>query len=303
MIIDINEDPWEEDDEEIAGELITADSIEFESKYDEDNLPPHIQQMLSGKFDVNKPPKELLNPILTHNFSPGQTRDSDLAGRGDIVVIGGGDGAGKTALMGAIMSSAFTSKLKYTFGFKLNLNPGNMMIHIDTEQGGRSYYNYNKRLAKTSGYEQGNLPNFLSYPLASLDFDQRVDAIEYLVLKHSKKLDVLVIDGALDLVVNMNDTDSCALLLQRMLDWKEIADCTIIIMMHMPKGMQDSEILIGTLGSFLSRKATTIMGVYHIAEAGMKKVKLIKDRIGDKLPTIEFYFDKKEKVPILNKIT
>lgn len=174
-----------------------------------------------------------------------------ICGKNRMLLVKGRDKSRKSILANCILMSNFTRNEKYTLGFKLCLEPDEVIIHFDTEMGKEDVENRKEQFNDICNLDPEN-DVYQVYDIEPYSYRQRRDIIEYVILEHIKsgtKLGAVVIDQAADLLkgYNVNDTDDISDAAERILYWKRIADCMVIVLMHTNRGGVETNGLYGKI--------------------------------------------------------
>lgn len=135
---------------------------------------------------------------------------------------------------------------------KFNAHSRNDVLYIDTEQSPSDVQRVTKRVKKIVGAEDG----LFMYGLRPLSPAQRIDAIEMLLQHHT--VDVLVIDGVRDLLMDINNAVESTEVITKLMKWSFDYDIHIATVLHQNKGNGDSR---GHIGTELNNKAETILRI------------------------------------------
>tara|TARA_B100000809_G_C15112830_1_gene521267 strand:- start:607 stop:1425 length:819 start_codon:yes stop_codon:yes gene_type:complete len=135
---------------------------------------------------------------------------------------------------------------------KFNANSKNNVLYIDTEQSPSDVQRITKRV-KTIALEESNL---FMYGLRPLAPKNRIEAIEILLKQH--KVDVLVIDGVRDLLMDINNAVESTEVITKLMQWSFDYDIHIATVLHQNKGDGQSR---GHIGTELNNKAETILRI------------------------------------------
>jgi hypothetical protein len=135
---------------------------------------------------------------------------------------------------------------------KFNANSRNNVLYIDTEQSPVDVQRITKRVKKIVGKEDG----LFMYGLRPLSPKQRITAIELLLMQH--KVDVLVIDGVRDLLMDINNAVESTEVMTLLMKWSYDYDIHIATVLHQNKGDGNSR---GHIGTELNNKAETILRI------------------------------------------
>lgn len=170
-----------------------------------------------------------------------------IAGLGMFGLVSGREKSRKTTLLTALVAAGVGSK--NVLGFDLNLH-GKKSCWIDTEQPEFFAWLTHKRLLNLAGYT-AEKNTHRTFGLRDATPAQRVACIDALI-ESEKNLGLVIIDGALDLVFNMNDIEETQRVAQKFMEWTKKSGALIMTVIHENRGEHSNT--IGHLGSFLSRK-------------------------------------------------
>jgi hypothetical protein len=135
---------------------------------------------------------------------------------------------------------------------KFNAHSKNDVLYIDTEQSPSDVQKITKRIKKIIGTEDG----LFMYGLRPLSPAQRIEAIELLLQHHT--VDVLVIDGVRDLLMDINNAVESTEVMTKLMKWSYDYDIHIATVLHQNKGNGESR---GHIGTELNNKAETILRI------------------------------------------
>ena len=135
---------------------------------------------------------------------------------------------------------------------KFNANSENKVLYIDTEQSPSDVQKITRRVKALSGAED----NLFMYGLRPLSPKDRIKAIALLL--HQHKIDVLVLDGVRDLVMDINNPVESTEVMTFLMRWSFDYDIHIATVLHQNKGDGSSR---GHIGTELNNKAETIIRI------------------------------------------
>lgn len=135
---------------------------------------------------------------------------------------------------------------------KFNANAKSNVLYIDTEQSPSDVQRVTKRVKSIVKSEDG----LYMYGLRPLSPKHRIDAIELLLKEH--EVDVLVIDGVRDLLMDINNAVESTEVMTLLMKWSFDYDIHIATVLHQNKGDGNSR---GHIGTELNNKAETILRV------------------------------------------
>jgi Cdc6-like AAA superfamily ATPase len=177
--------------------------------------------------------------------------------QGNFIALTGLPKAGKSTFVSAIISAAITGNEQ--LGIKAHTYENNFRIClIDTEQSAFDFNRTVKRVEKFTNYDRIGVFKFFDAFLFSGDSANDIlNAInEY--LKAAQNLSILIIDGILDLIDNMNDEGASKRLIRTLKRWARKYGILIITVLHLGKKDQNS---IGHIGSASDRYAQSTLTI------------------------------------------
>lgn len=203
------------------------------------------------RFDINTPIVEeesILNLRLTDmtNYS----REYKIAGRGMIGAVVGEQKSGKSLVTSCITASGL-DRGHYVLNFSLK-TPGRIM-YFDTEQSAFFYGLTQKRIYDLAGLRT-NPDKYEAYLLRRFNVKERVQIIESML--KGQNLDLLIIDGIVDLCENFNDEKASLETMDRLMRWSYETGALLLTVLHVTKGMK---YVRGHLGTALQNKADFII--------------------------------------------
>lgn len=210
----------------------------------------------SGALDIN------LYKITNLDKAPDLSKFVLFAGGrkvgslGNMVCITGKPKARKSAFAQAILSSAITQS--EVMGIGVRMPDNNHICLIDTEQDANDIASNLYRLKKQIGLKTfKSVDNFSVYSVSTLEPHKVVSFINQLFIQR-KDIGLMIIDGLLDLITDMNDIRESRELMYQIKNWCVQNNCLIITILHQSKSTGYS---IGHLGSFADRKAQAVLSV------------------------------------------
>jgi hypothetical protein len=184
-------------------------------------------------------------------------RGKRLGSFGNFIAITGKPKSRKSAFAQAIISAAITATPQ--LDFVVTLPPGkNGVILIDTEQDRNDLAMSLERLKRQATISSFNqFPQFSVYSVSTLDPGEIHNFISEL-LRQNTNAGLVVVDGLLDLINDMNDVKEARELLAQIKTWAIVHDILFVTILHQSKS---SGFSIGHLGSFADRKAQSVLSV------------------------------------------
>lgn len=181
--------------------------------------------------------KQDVDPYLTH----GEGQDViEIGGPRKIVLIRGREKSRKSLFAACILMSAFIRLVKYTLGFKMNIEPHEVILHFDTEMDQEEDEERKELFNKICGIDpESDVYQF--YNIEPYSYRQRREIITYVIqrcLDKGQNIGVVLIDQVADLVraYDVNDKASASGALEHLQRWKEMADAMIMVIMHTNRG-------------------------------------------------------------------
>lgn len=202
---------------------------------------------------------------------------------GNSVVIAGKPKSRKSVVAHAMVASAISGKP--ILGIECNLPEQNSdVVLIDTEQAKHDLYNSLQRMKTLAEMEY--LPqNLKVYSFRKLDATGIKKGIEQIL--ENKSVRMIVIDGGLDLINNMNDVPESKQtidFIKQLLDSNKVC---LVMIIHLSKS---TNFTIGHFGSFMDRFSQSVIEVTKL-ENGTSEIKSQVMRSDADFKPYEFYFN------------
>jgi len=203
-------------------------------------------------------PQELKAYLEGHQYADGLEIPDDegilsyegnlIGSRGNILAINGRAKSRKSVIASAIMSSAFCPEF---LGFTTTLPKDPRILNFDTEQGYGDWILGSRRVIRDAGLEKSP-PGFLSFHSRDCTVEMRLDLLRYAL--ETYRPDVLVIDGVVDLVYDLNSQEEATKVGGELLTWSVKYNCLIVVIIHLTKS---NGYMTGALGTYLEKKCQT----------------------------------------------
>ena len=176
----------------------------------------------------------------------------NFAKRGDLHIVGGKAGHGKTAFMSQIMAAILCGH----FGnMTCQLENTPSLLYIDTEQSEDDTIAIKNRVCVLANIEYTK-PNSRFQVARLRDTTKAIDRYrQILQLIWDIKPDVVFIDGLLDIVNDYNAQDECSLIIRELMTVSTAMNVSMWCVLH-ENPMTDK--LVGSLGSIAERKVTEV---------------------------------------------
>lgn len=133
-----------------------------------------------------------------------------------------------------------------------NANKKCAVLYVDTEQSPADVQRITQRVKILANSED----NLFMYGLRPLSPKQRIEAIQLLLNEH--KVDVLIVDGVRDLLMDINNAVECTEVMTLLMKWSFDYDIHIATVLHQNKGDGNSR---GHIGTELNNKSQAILRV------------------------------------------
>ena len=200
----------------------------------------------------------------------------------NVLVISGKPKSRKSALAHAIIGSAI--KKEPVLGIECNIEPADEIVLIDTEQSRHDLKRSLDRMKSQTGLEK--MPAYFKcYTVRQLNPENIKNVIKQICENNKTRL--IIIDGALDLILNMND----------IIEVKETIDFIKLILAEKNVGLvfiihqaKSTNFTIGHLGSYFDRFSQTVIEVTKL-ENGNSEVKAQMMRSAENFKPYDFYWN------------
>ena len=196
-----------------------------------------------------------------------QRGDVKFANVGDLHIISGKPGNGKTGLMTMLMAAILSGEYgKTRYALKAE-RPEPIVLYVDTEQGKDDTIALKNRVCVMAGmdYKVAH-KNFIVLRLrdteSEIDRWRKILKAIYMV----KPTDIFL-DGMLDLVKDYNDQVECQPIIRKSMMLATHYDTSLWMVLHENPMVSK---LVGTLGSIAQRKVAEIFSVIKIKQADQK---------------------------------
>ena len=208
---------------------------------------------------------------------------------GEIHIISGKPGNGKTGLMAQLIAATLGGKFGNTIarkvGHKVNGSDDfhelpTRILYVDTEQGEDDTIGFKNRVISMSGVSKEDAKEHLKI-LRLRDTELAKDRWRKILkaIWQMQPTDIFL-DGMLDIVEDYNDQKECQPIIRKCMMMATHYDTSLWAVLH-ENPMVDK--LVGTLGSITQRKVSEIFTVIKVKQADLKE----NDRRSD-LPDIYF---------------
>lgn len=245
-----------------------------------ENQEKYVKLLQARQFDQDKAVEpEKIYFIIQENV---------IGTAGNFVQLTGLPKAGKSTFISALVSSAISGHT--IWDFRLFLYPTkNKICVFDTEQ---SQYDFNrtiKRIKQQSGMENP-FHRFDSFLVREDDSTDILKMI-YCYLLTNPDCGILIVDGLLDLIDNMNDEAAAKKLVKYLRRWAKRFDILIITVLHL--GKKDNHSL-GHVGSSCDRYAQSTLLIEKTKSGSLKcSAKYLRSAFS--FDPIEIYWNQEQK--------
>ncbi|MEM8510653.1 MAG: AAA family ATPase [Bacteroidota bacterium] len=184
---------------------------------------------------------------------------------GDFSCLVGASKSMKTFLKTALIASYIGGQANHYFeDFRGHDTSDKFVLDIDTEQSPYHAQRASRRISKMVG---SDYPYHIPFALRKESPKNRFDFIEWLVYEseYKGKIGLIAIDGAADLMEDVNDLKQSNKIAQAFMKWTTDAQCHLITVLHRNHGTMKPT---GHLGSAILKKAETVAFVERNKESG-----------------------------------
>lgn len=203
-----------------------------------------------------------------------------FANVGELHVVSGKAGHGKTGLMSQLMAAILCGKFGKTEYALENERPKPVVLYIDTEQGKDDTIAIKNRVCTLAGIDYTKpCEQFRIVRLRDTEDaqDRWRKILKAVYLVHPTDI---FLDGALDIVKDYNDQVECQPIIRKSMKLATHYDASLWMVLH---ENPMAEKLVGTLGSIVQRKVAEIFTVIKVKQQELRQ----QDRRPD-LPEIYF---------------
>lgn len=229
--------------------LPTDDFIETQPSKEVVRVEDIESYLAEHTFDFKKVPEEH-DTILYY-------KDIPIGSKSNIITITGKAKSRKTVIASALASSFFMNETMNFLGFNSRIEKGKTVLHIDTEQGYKHYYESVMRIFRDAGVDVSGVADiFTSIHTRDAEVKFRIELIEYLLEK--LKPGALILDGVTDLVYDINSQEEAVRVGEKILRWSYKYNLVVITVIHTTKG---TGYMTGAIGTYLEKKCETSIKV------------------------------------------
>jgi hypothetical protein len=226
----------------------------------------YIEKKKAGNEPVVKPIVQFeINNYKFNEFQekPEQSivlkiNDKNVGSYGSMVVLTGKPKARKSTFLHFILASAISKQ--NIFGITITMQPKKeKIILIDTEQSNYELFSSIERLCKLVDINVNDIGkyNLIIYSARQLDAHGISDLVENILIQHPD-CGILAVDGAIDLINDINDVKESKQIIQKIKYWIDKFNILFITIIHQNKSTNFS---LGHLGSFASRFAQSELSI------------------------------------------
>ena len=193
--------------------------------------------------------------------------DAAFANVGDLHIISGKPGNGKTGLMSMLITSILSGKCGNTEYALSAERPQPVVLYIDTEQSKDDTIAFKNRVCTMSGMNYSQ-PTRAFQILRLRDVESEVDRWRYILkaIYQVRPTDIFL-DGMLDLVKDYNDQVECQPVIRKCMMLATEYDASLWMVLHENPLVSK---LVGTLGSIAQRKVSEIFNVIKVKQCDQK---------------------------------
>ena len=182
-----------------------------------------------------------------------------IGSAGNIVTLVGLPKAGKSSFLTAIIASGLIQRA--VFDFELKLYPEQKKTKIawfDTEQSADDFNRSMQKVKDFSCLPESEIYNYLDCFLVNSDTSKDILGMIESYLQAQPSCAILVLDGLLDVVDNLNDEREAKLIIRKLKKLAKDYSILIITVLHLGKKDLSS---IGHIGSEADRRAQSVLNI------------------------------------------
>lgn len=206
--------------------------------------------LLSLDEDIPKP-----EPV----FGVADPRHGDVfvGTKGNISLFKGSKKARKTFAISAV--AAAVAGNKELIQFKSLLGKKGSLLYIDTEQGKYDCHKVFQREMIMSGIDKKDIQKHIKFlTLRGYNPATRKDVIEFAIQKLHTSLDMVIIDGIRDLMIDINSSEESTNIVTDLMRWSGDYNIHILSILHENKSNSSSR---GHIGTELENKSESIVRI------------------------------------------
>lgn len=227
---------------------------EFMAKYNWQNV--EVEQDFLDFSEPYRPPRYTLRRL-----------DTAFANVGELHIISGKPGHGKTGLMSILISTILCGKYGNTEYALSDERPNPVILYIDTEQGKDDTIAFKNRVCT----------------MAKLDFTKQLQNFRILRLRDTESAEErwrkilkavwmvkptdIFLDGVLDVVKDYNDQVECQPIVRDCMRLADHFDSSFWVVLHENPMVEK---LVGVLGSIFQRKVAEIFTIRKVRQCDLK---------------------------------
>jgi hypothetical protein len=199
--------------------------------------------------------EKIPNPEVLFSIADPIKGDVDVGTKGNISVFFGPKKARKTFAISSV--AAVVAGNKQFIQFKPMLGRRGKVLYIDTEQGRYDCQRVLFRQLSMIGVKAKEMENNLIFlSLRPINPITRMEVIDFAINKHRDDVDMIVIDGVKDLILNINDPAESTLVVTKLMALSDIYNIHLLCVIHESgKGPR------GHIGTELENKAESTVRV------------------------------------------
>ena len=268
-------------------------------------VPSDLANFLNSKEVVVANGKKQQPPVISVVAKEGVNYCDDtvlLIERQDVVVITGASGSAKSHFMASILANIWNPQNNDLDRLGLLYEPmpsDKYILYLDTEmsqtQSSRRIEKICARCGLPSDYKD---EHFFYYNLRDTEYKGNLLVLSWICLMLNEKTGktpyAIFVDGSLDFVQNPRDDNQAQLFNNLLLQICDDYDCTIFAIIH-KSDKSEGGTPLGTVGSYLQRRASCILDITKDKSNGTYHVECKKLREGGEyaVPTLSFRFNEK----------
>lgn len=244
---------------------------------------------------------DVINEVWASRFSVKSPVEKDICNfdifvKDEYYPVGSSGGMGlwtgrqksrKTFALNCTIGSAIKGEAVGPFRYKPN---GGIILHFDTEQPRNRYLIGQRKMYSIAGFDLStDQDRYFSFNLRKYDWQTRVKIVNQIImemLKDGMTIDLLCIDGIVDLCENFNENTSARDTTQKVMAWGEATGASIYQVLHTNKSGGEVR---GHLGTELSNKTDFTLEVKKKEDDDIFSTVQCKDTRFFPFPKFELY--------------
>lgn len=238
-------------------------------------------------------PRAVMNVTLR---AGGNVTEYPVCTESALLGIVGAQKVGKSSIVNCMIASAITGVTMLNFNIALL---GRKVMLFDTEQNRATIAKSMQKIGSYAGVDMATLGRQLDvFSLVGENPAERLAVIDGAMnAQQAGTVGMIVIDGLKDLLLNINDIEQSAYVIEAVMRWARVHNCIVVVCLHTNKS---NEMLRGHLGTELQNKCDALVEVKHDSETNNRSVCCRMIRGWQSFPAYDFSFSQYTGAPVLS---